>query len=377
LAPPTTINATLKFMQHPGVVAAVCPPPGEGLDFTAFVSSTDTLYLVASDKSSPVAPLFAALCAELTWVARQVGGIRRPARPPRARVLGSARLARVASRLFPVRAVSRLDPPLDLVLDEAANICPVPVAAWATWAAGSGIRLHVYSQAWAQLVERWGEHGAAVIWQACKTKIIYTSTTEPALAKMVEDACGQVRARGPDEWQYTRFGKPRRRPSYEQVPALPQSALRQLPAGHAVVLQGNAPPAIVRVEQVWRRADVRAWHRRGGLALPVPPQRPVPEPIPALMASLGETPAGPVPPAGDLASFPGDGPPADPGPPPLPGSGPSGAPHWTDHLPEIPRDLFIPRPPAQPAESQPPFRPRRPPSRPAPWQPRDDTEEDR
>lgn len=177
----TTINGTLRFMQHPAVMASLAPAPGEGFDFEAFLAGPNTLYLVASDAVSPVSPLFTAILAELTTVARQLGAARSP---------------------------GRLDPPLSLVLDEVANIAPVPAAQWATWAAGSGIWMHLYAQAWAKLGERWGEHGAAVLWQAAKAKIIYTATSEPELCQMVEDLCGTVRVRGPDDWRYTRTGRP-------------------------------------------------------------------------------------------------------------------------------------------------------------------------
>jgi type IV secretion system protein VirD4 len=286
----TTINSVLKFMQHPAIVASLTPAAGEGFDFEEFLQGRDTLYLVASDaQTSPVPPLFVAICAEVTDVARQVGAVARPARPPRGTLLGSAGLGSLWDQAFPPPTVARLDPPLTMVLDEVANIAPVPVAAWATWAAGSGIWLHLYAQAWAQLVERWGEHGAMVIWQACKCKVVYTGTSEPELCRMVEDLCGSVRVRGPDSFRYSRRGKLRRQPTRENMAVLPMATVRQLPPGRAVVIQASAPPTIVRTEQVWRRDDYRAWRRYGTpVSLPAPAERVIPAPIPALM----------VPPAG-------------------------------------------------------------------------------
>jgi type IV secretion system protein VirD4 len=348
-----TINATLKFMQHPAVVRAVSPAAGEGFDFAGFLADRNTLYLVADDATSPVAPLFVALAAELTWVARQAGGTRRPARPPRDQLLGSKALARLAPQ---PRTVARLDPPLSLVLDEVANIAPVPVAAWATWAAGSGVWLHLYAQAWAQLAERWGDHGAAVIWQSCRTKVIFAGTSENKLCQMAEDACGKVRLRGIDDWRYTRTGKPRRRPSFEDVPVLPHSDLIQLPEGHAVVIQGSAKPTIVRTEQFWHRRDVKMARRHHGpISLPVPEPREIPDPMPDLLS--------PPDPAGEepVSSL-------------APGWGPSGVDesNWALHTARIPRELFqAPQPPepAAPPQQQQPHRPPRPPTRRAPWEP--------
>lgn len=291
----TTISSVLRFMQHPNVVASLCPGEGAGFDFEAFVSGGDTLYLVASDgQTSPVPPLFVAICAEITDAARRVGGARRPARPPRGPVLGSARLGELLDQIAPPPAVARLDPPLTMVLDEVANIAPIPVAAWATWAAGAGIWLHLYAQAWAQLEERWGEHGAAVIWQACKTKVIYTGTSELELCQMVQELCGYVRVRGPDEIGYSWRGTLRRRPTSAEIPVLPVASVRQLPPGRAVVIQGSAPPTIVRTEQVWRRADYRAWRRSGHSPdLPGPLDQVTAEPMPYLLAPAEQWPPAP------------------------------------------------------------------------------------
>jgi type IV secretion system protein VirD4 len=283
----STLNQVLRFMQHPGCVAAVTVPGGgPGFDFEAFVTSRDTLYLVASDSAtSPVRPLFLTICAELAYTARQVGSVSRLARPPRQRLLGSAWFARVYNALFPPRRVARLDPPLSMELDEVANTAPVPAAAWATWAAGSGVRLHLYAQAYAQLEERWGKAGAAVIWQCCKTKVIYGATSEDELSAMVERLCGPARLRVRER---TYDGK--RHYRHENVPVLPAATLRQLPENRAVVVQGRARPAIVRVELVRNRGDYKQWRRDGApLALPAPPERQVPAPMPALLTSPKET----------------------------------------------------------------------------------------
>ena len=252
-----TLARVLKFLQLPACEEAVTTPDGsEGFDFTSFLASTGTLYLVAGDSAtSPAPPLFAALVAELAWTARN--------------------------------ARRRLDPPLTVILDEAGNIAPVPVPAWTSWAAGSGIRLEIIAQAYAQLKDRWGEAGAAVIWQCCKTKVIFGGTTEDELAQLAERACGTVRVR-------VARGVPGKRVwEDETVPLLPAPALRMLPAGRAVVIQGRAAPVIVRTEQVRRRRDYKRHQHQAlpvlGPALP----RPVPRPVPELLHAVQELPAVP------------------------------------------------------------------------------------
>jgi type IV secretory pathway TraG/TraD family ATPase VirD4 len=246
----TTLTGALRFMQVPEIAEIVCPLPGDSFDFAGFLTSADTMYLVASDaRQSPVPPLFSALVAEIVYQGRALSG-----------------------------AAGRLDPPLTLELDEAPNIAPVPVQAWATWAAGSGIRMHIYSQSFAQLAERWSALGAETIWQACDVKVIYACSSEEGLCRKVEDACGQVSVpirRGADAAER----------AYQQHPALPFAAVRRLPPGRAVVIRGGAAPVIVRTEKYWRRRDVRAFARRGGQPL-LPPSaaRQPAAPMPVLLS---------------------------------------------------------------------------------------------
>jgi type IV secretion system protein VirD4 len=244
----TTLLGALRFLQVPEIASIVCPLPGRGLDLAGFLASRDVMYLVAADAAqSPVPPLFNALVAELAYLARQLGGA------------GPA---------------GRLDPPLTLELDEAPNLTPLPIAAWATWAAGSGIRMHVCSQSFAQLAERWGPLGAETIWQACDVKLIHAGSSEEALSRKVSDACGEVRA-----------GSRGGQAADQYRPALPFADLRTLPRGRAVVIRSGTGPVIVRTEEYWRRRDVRHFARRGGTPLlPSAPQARPAEPIPSLLS---------------------------------------------------------------------------------------------
>jgi len=253
-----TLTRVLKFMQLPACAEAVTTDDGsEGFDFEAFLASTGTLYLVAGDSAvSPVPPLFAALVSELAYTARQAG---------------------------------RLDPPLTVILDEAGNIAPVPVASWSSWAAGSGIRLHVIAQAWAQLVQRWGAEGAALIWQCCKTKVIFGGTSEDELAAMTSRACGTVRVRAPGH-----DGEPF---GHEDMPLLPAASLRRLPAETAVVLQARAAPVIVRVEQLRKRGEYKRLRGRAALYLDLVPA--VPRPLPPVTGWLADRPGAALPAADD------------------------------------------------------------------------------
>ena len=252
----TTIRAALRFMQDPQIADMLCPRGPGNFDPHAFVRTRDTLYLVAADaKHTPVPPVFTMLIAEIMYAARTAAG-----------------------------AVGRLDPPVCLELDEVANVAPVPVAAWATWAAGSGVRMHIYAQSYAQLAERWGDRGAETIWQSADAKIIYCGSSEDRLCQLVERACGQVRIRGGADVSSGPDGRQRRGHTWVTEQVLPYAMLLQLPRGWAVVIAGGCKPVLVRTEQYWRRADVLRLARRGARLILAPATpRPVPQVMPELL----------------------------------------------------------------------------------------------
>jgi type IV secretory pathway TraG/TraD family ATPase VirD4 len=244
-----TLANVLRFMTVPEIVEMLEPGPGEGLDLVEFVQSKDTLYLVASAEGhSPIPPLFTAFLAELKVAAQWVGSNT---------------------------TAGRLDPPLTMELDEVANVAPIPVSAWASYAAGAGIRLNIYAQSWAQLVDRWGREGAATIWQTAACKMIFTGTSETDLLQMVEKACGKVRLRTHTEYQYDARGKRHPQHRYERVDVLPASEARMIPPGRAIVILDAGRPTILRTEAVWNRRDFKEWAKSGKqVMLPAPKARP-------------------------------------------------------------------------------------------------------
>nr|WP_278247179.1 TraM recognition domain-containing protein [Thermostaphylospora chromogena] len=148
------------------------------------------------------------------------------------------------------------------------------MAAWASYAAGSGIRLSIYTQAWGQIVARWGTHAADTLWQTATCKVLMSGCSEDALLRRVSTLCGRTSV----VTGHVERHDGRRRPVRELVDVMPPDAVRRLPAGYALVILDNARPTIVRTERVWKRADHRAW-RRSGPPLLLPPRTPVGRPL--------------------------------------------------------------------------------------------------
>ena len=69
------MSRALAFMADPALAARVLPRPGGGFDIPAFLAGRGTVYLIAEavSEEAPVAPLFAAMAAEIHYIAAQIG----------------------------------------------------------------------------------------------------------------------------------------------------------------------------------------------------------------------------------------------------------------------------------------------------------------
>lgn len=240
----TTLRRVLKFMSHPSIPAMLAPHPDprieeslpEWFDARDFVSGEgcDTLYLISSAEEPLTRPLLSALLAEISHEIRYASAA----------------------------AGGRLDPPLDLELDEVANIAPVPLDQWASWMGGCGVRIRAYAQSWAQLVKTFGPMGAESIW-ACASKIlVHGGVTEDVLLERVRKLAGSVEVAVPGRQYKTKniFGQEvtKREWNRETVEVLPPSKMRMEPFW-AVVLSTDTAPVLVRTPRVWLRPDVIRW----------------------------------------------------------------------------------------------------------------------
>jgi type IV secretory pathway TraG/TraD family ATPase VirD4 len=136
---------------------------------------------------------------------------------------------------------ARLDPPLSMILDEAANN-PLPsLASLMSDGGGSGIATTVVLQSLSQARAVWGEHAASAIWDAAIVKLILGGGSNARdledLSKLIGTRHKQVTSRsvGAD-------GRSSTSASTIEVPILEPSALRTLPFGEAILLLRSARP---------------------------------------------------------------------------------------------------------------------------------------
>ncbi len=167
-------------------------------------------------------------------------------------------VARAARQLAASMPSGRLDPPLTLVLDEAALICPIPLDEWTADMGGRNITMHIAAQSRAQLRKRWQDTGAAAILNNAGTVLLFGGTRDPddlqAYTTLVGDRDERVNT-------HDRSGR-LASTTVRRAPVLSPRSSRSCPPGRVVVIRRGMPPAIGTVAMAWQRRDVRHAARR-------------------------------------------------------------------------------------------------------------------
>ena len=224
------VSIAFAALADPRVLDAVSPAEDEHLDPETFLASHGTIYLLGtSTGAAATAGLVGAFLEDVLEVARRMA-----ARSPAA----------------------RLDPPLSMILDEAANY-PLPsLASLMSDGGGSGIATTVVLQSLSQARAVWGEHAAAAIWDAAIVKLVLGGGSNARdlddLSKLIGTRHKQVTSRsiGAD-------GRASTSTSTTEVPILEPSALRTLPFGEAILLLRSARPIALTMIPWLDRRDAR------------------------------------------------------------------------------------------------------------------------
>jgi type IV secretory pathway TraG/TraD family ATPase VirD4 len=235
----TTIMPALAWLADPGAWAAT-QPAADGsriqLDIASLLELRGAVFLIGAEEAQ-TAPLVTAL---------------------------TGYIAREARRLAALCPGGRLDPGLELVLDEAALICPVPLDKWTADMGGRNIGIHIGVQSTAQLVDRFGHAAADSILTNSGSILIFGGT------RSKEDLNTYATLLGDREATHHSWDHAGRLHSVSTrtVPVLSPALISQLPAQHVVIIRRGMSPMIGRVQMAWKRAEVKAakraarWERR-------------------------------------------------------------------------------------------------------------------
>ena len=169
-------------------------------------------------------------------------------------------IAREARRLAALKPGGRLDPPLTLVLDEAALISPVPLDSWTADMGGRGVTILAAFQSRAQVLARWGEHAAATILNNTSAVMVFGGTRDRDDLQFWSTLTGD---RDERITSHDLHGRGANR-TVRKAPVLSPAQIANLPAGTVLVIRRGLAPVVGRVQPAWRRRDVRI--QQGGAA---------------------------------------------------------------------------------------------------------------
>jgi type IV secretory pathway TraG/TraD family ATPase VirD4 len=225
----STVMPALGWLTSPAAAAAADPRDGSSFDVAELLQARATVFLLGAEETQ-AAPLVCAL---------------------------TGHIAREARRLAALQPGGRLDPPLTLVLDEAALVSPVPLESWTADMGGRGVTILAAFQSRAQLLARWGEHAAATILNNTSAVMVFggtrdrddltfwsTLTGERDERVLTTDLHGRVASR-----------------TVRRVPVLAPAQIANLPTGKVLLIRRGLAPIVGRVTPAWRRHDVRSHQR--------------------------------------------------------------------------------------------------------------------
>ncbi|MDP9116974.1 MAG: TraM recognition domain-containing protein [Actinomycetota bacterium] len=224
------VGNVFAALADPNVLDTITPPPDEQFDPATFLADQGTLYLLGTASgASATATLVSAFVEDIIDTARRVA-----AAAPHA----------------------RLDPPLSVILDEAAND-PLPsLPALMSEGGGSGISTTVVLQSLSHARARWGHDYAAAIWDTATTKIILGGL---ANASDLRDISNLIGTRDQQATSSTRGsdGRTSTSVSTHEVPIFDIARIRTLAFGTALLLLRATRP-IVLTQQPWTaRSDAK------------------------------------------------------------------------------------------------------------------------
>jgi type IV secretion system protein VirD4 len=207
---------------------------GETIDPRRVVEGANTLYLCApAHDQRRLTPLFASVVREV--VDHVYDQVTRTGRP--------------------------IDPPLLVVLDEAANIAPVSdLDALASTAAGHGVQLITIWHDLAQIQARYGNR-AATVTNNHRAKLFLSGISDPATLDYASHLIGDEEVVLPSVTTGGQSGPSSTRSSSTRKLAAPDR-LRRIPPGEGVLVYGGLHPACLRLRtwfgDPWLRAKAHA-----------------------------------------------------------------------------------------------------------------------
>jgi type IV secretory pathway TraG/TraD family ATPase VirD4 len=224
----SVVSGVFAPLASPRVVEQLNPAPGEEFDPVAFLRECGTLYLLGTSSGAfGSANIVSALIEDIVETARQ---------------LASASIG------------ARLDPPLALILDEAANY-PLPsLGGLMSEGGGTGITTVAVLQSLAQARGRWGHEQAQAIWDSATLKIMLGGSSNAGDLRDVTQLIGE-REQVELTTTHQSGGGRNVTESTRQRSVLEPSVIRRLRVGHGLLLLRAARPIVLTLRPWTSRTD--------------------------------------------------------------------------------------------------------------------------
>jgi type IV secretion system protein VirD4 len=230
----TTIAVPLAWMSDDRArrLGDADPDDPQLIDITGLIARGETLHLIGHEDHTGLSPLIAALVAEIAHAARTLASARRG---------------------------GRLDPPLTMLLDEAALVCPVPLDRWTADMGGRGVTIHISVQSLSQLRQRWGDDGAGTILANVATFIVFGGSPSAEDLRDISSLTGEHRMKvvGADHDSVDDLDDGERRGEYRWVPVMSAAQIRALDTFQVLVMRRGLHTAVGWTPTVTQRKGWR------------------------------------------------------------------------------------------------------------------------
>lgn len=218
-----TLDEALSSLALERISEQFTDPEGVGFDPFAFATSNDTLVIIADDNDPTDVTNLAAMLLDTVFHAAK----------------NTARHTEIG----------RLSPPLRAVLDEVANIAPIPnFPEMLSDLRSYGIQIIYAFQGRAQARRTWGEEGAQMLVDNSAGMLMLGGTKDPAMLKDMSELAGMI-----EVTQYTtqmkNFGAARGQQtlSEQDKNILRPDEFAKLDKDQAMLITGKLPPVMVRL----------------------------------------------------------------------------------------------------------------------------------
>ncbi len=147
---------------------------------------------------------------------------------------------------------------MSLILDEAANIAPLPtLPSLLSDGGGSEIQILVVLQSLAQARHRWSPAEIDAMWDASTIKLILAGMSHAQDLEAISKLCGEIEKVRTSKT--TGAGGSSASTATEMIPAWTPEQIRGLETGHALLLHRRLKPVEIVTKPYWERE--KTWNK--------------------------------------------------------------------------------------------------------------------